>query len=67
MSQDPGPLPPQAAGALMQLLGIDWLEFSPDRVVARIPVEGNTQPYGILHGGATAALTDKAQEDLART
>jgi uncharacterized protein (TIGR00369 family) len=27
-------------------------------VVARIPVEPNTQPYGMLHGGATAALCE---------
>jgi 1,4-dihydroxy-2-naphthoyl-CoA hydrolase len=34
------------------------LDVSPERIVARIPVEGNTQPYGILHGGATAALCE---------
>jgi 1,4-dihydroxy-2-naphthoyl-CoA hydrolase len=27
-------------------------------MVARIPVERNTQPYGLLHGGATAALCE---------
>jgi uncharacterized protein (TIGR00369 family) len=45
-------------GALAPKLGVEFLEFGPDRVVARIPVEGNTQPYGILHGGATAALCE---------
>ncbi len=62
---DPGPMtfdlaamPPSAAGALMERMGIEWLEATPDRLVARIPVEGNTQPYGILHGGATAALCE---------
>jgi 1,4-dihydroxy-2-naphthoyl-CoA hydrolase len=39
-------------------LGIEWVEISGDRVVARMPVEGNVQPYGILHGGATAALCE---------
>jgi uncharacterized protein (TIGR00369 family) len=36
----------------------EWLEVSPERVVARIPVEGNTQPFGLLHGGASAALAE---------
>ena len=42
----------------MERLGIEWIEMSGDRTVARIPVEANTQPYGILHGGATAALCE---------
>lgn len=45
-------------GTLLERLGIDLLEVSADRVVARLPVEGNTQPYGLLHGGATAALVE---------
>jgi 1,4-dihydroxy-2-naphthoyl-CoA hydrolase len=45
-------------GALAPKLGLEFIELSPDKVVARIPVEGNTQPYGILHGGATAALCE---------
>ncbi|MDP9343160.1 MAG: PaaI family thioesterase [Actinomycetota bacterium] len=43
---------------LMDRLGIEWLELDPDRIVARIPVAGNTQPYGVVHGGATAALCE---------
>jgi uncharacterized protein (TIGR00369 family) len=39
-------------------MGLEFLEVGPGRVVARIPVEGNTQPYGLLHGGATAALCE---------
>lgn len=42
----------------MEKLGIDWLELSGKRVSARIPVEGNTQPFGLLHGGASAALAE---------
>ena len=34
------------------------LEAGPDRVVARMPVAGNVQPFGLLHGGATAALCE---------
>jgi uncharacterized protein (TIGR00369 family) len=42
----------------MEKIGLEWIEFGPDRIVARIPVESNTQPYGLLHGGATAALCE---------
>src|SRR5439155_13889026 len=45
-------------GPLMAKIGLEFLTVEPDRVVARIPVEGNTQPYGLLHGGATAALLE---------
>ncbi len=47
-----------ATSMLMTKLGMEFLEIGPERMVARIPVEGNTQPYGILHGGATAALCE---------
>jgi 1,4-dihydroxy-2-naphthoyl-CoA hydrolase len=46
------------AGTLMERLGIEWLEIGTRRIVARMPVEGNTQVYGQLHGGATAALCE---------
>lgn len=46
------------AGTLMERLGIELLEVGPDRTVARMPVSGNTQPYGLLHGGASAALAE---------
>ena len=45
-------------GTLMERIELEWLEVGLDRVVARIPVAPNTQPYGILHGGATAALCE---------
>src|SRR3954447_16842625 len=45
-------------GSLVEKLGIEFLEFGQRRVKARMPVEGNTQPYGILHGGATASLCE---------
>ncbi len=45
-------------GTMMERIGIEWIDIGLDRVVARIPVEGNTQVYGQLHGGATAALCE---------
>jgi 1,4-dihydroxy-2-naphthoyl-CoA hydrolase len=45
-------------GTLMERLGLEWLDIGTRQIVARIPVEGNTQVYGILHGGATAALLE---------
>lgn len=41
-------------------LGIEIIEASADRVVARMPVEGNTQVYGTLHGGASCVLAESA-------
>ena len=65
MSEGPRAIPPEAAGPLMQRLGIEWLEASPERMVARIPVQGNTQPYGILHGGASVVLAESLGSMLA--
>ena len=39
-------------------LGIEIVDYNPDRLVATMPVEGNTQPYGYLHGGATCGLIE---------
>lgn len=50
--------PPYATSPLLQKLGIDFVEATPGKVVARMPVEGNTQPLGLLHGGASAALAE---------
>src|SRR5207302_1161529 len=58
MSLDPLDVGNLPMGGLMSRLGMEFVEASPDRVVARLPVEGNTQPYGILHGGASAALCE---------
>jgi uncharacterized protein (TIGR00369 family) len=51
--------PPLTLGALGDRMGLRILESSPDRVVGTLPVEGNTQPYGILHGGASAMLAEQ--------
>src|SRR3546814_9411108 len=43
-------------GALAEKMGIEWVEFTVERAVATMPVEGNTQPVGLLHGGAYVVL-----------
>ncbi|MFD3544943.1 PaaI family thioesterase [Streptomyces sp. NPDC058655] len=47
-----------SAGDLGRRMDIRILEASAERVVATMPVEGNTQPYGLLHGGASAVLAE---------
>jgi uncharacterized protein (TIGR00369 family) len=49
---------PHGMGGMNAKLGIEIVEISPERVVATMPVEGNTQPYGLLHGGASVALAE---------
>ena len=39
-------------------MGILVKEATPQRVVATMPVEGNTQPFGLLHGGASCVLAE---------
>ena len=46
------------AGTLMERMGIQILEASPTRLVGTMPVLGNTQPYGLLHGGASVVLAE---------
>jgi len=46
------------SGQLIDRLGIQLVEVDALRTVGTMPVEGNTQPYGLLHGGATAALAE---------
>ena len=45
-------------GSLGERMEIEFLEASPQRVVARMPVAGNTQPFGLLHGGASVVLAE---------
>lgn len=45
-------------GALGDKMGIQMVEVTPERIVATMPVEGNTQPYGLLHGGASVVLAE---------
>jgi uncharacterized protein (TIGR00369 family) len=45
-------------GSLAERMGITLTEATPERVVGTMPVEGNTQPYGLLHGGASCVLAE---------
>ncbi|MFJ5306041.1 PaaI family thioesterase [Streptomyces sp. NPDC088350] len=47
-----------SAGHLGTRMGVEVVEASAERVVGTMPVEGNTQPYGLLHGGASAVLAE---------
>ncbi|MQA35015.1 PaaI family thioesterase [Modestobacter roseus] len=51
-------LPADTQGPLDDKLGIRITEWDPDRLVATMPVAGNEQPFGLLHGGATCALAE---------
>lgn len=50
--------PVVAAQQLNDKVGMKLLEATAERVVGTIPVEGNLQPYGLLHGGANAVLAE---------
>jgi uncharacterized protein (TIGR00369 family) len=65
---DPNGADPQLAQMLRVLesdpsqltvkLGIAFVDLDPKRLVATMPVAGNQQPFGLLHGGASAALAE---------
>jgi uncharacterized protein (TIGR00369 family) len=48
----------RGVGALVVKMGIVFEELTAERAVATMPVEGNTQIAGILHGGAHAVLAE---------
>jgi uncharacterized protein (TIGR00369 family) len=48
----------RGSGALDQKMGIKILEAEQGRIVGTMPVEGNTQPMGLLHGGASVVLAE---------
>lgn len=45
-------------GTLARRMGINILSASGSEVVATMPVTGNTQPFGLLHGGASCVLAE---------
>jgi 1,4-dihydroxy-2-naphthoyl-CoA hydrolase len=48
-------------GTLLETLGIEIVELTPDRVILEMPVGPTVhQPMGILHGGASATLAESA-------
>ena len=49
-----------AEGTLAGRLGITIVSASASQVVATMPVAGNTQPQGLLHGGASCVLAETA-------
>ena len=57
-TEAPDWFPSAVSSALDDKLGIEIVDWDPERLVARMPVEGNTQPYGLLHGGATCSLIE---------
>lgn len=49
---------PFATGPLAQRMGIEVHEVSAERATGTMPVAGNTQPAGLLHGGASVVLAE---------
>ncbi len=46
----------RGVGELAEKMGIQITELSAERAVATMPVQGNTQPRGLMHGGAYLVL-----------
>ncbi|MCW2742502.1 MAG: putative thioesterase [Blastococcus sp.] len=51
-------LPEGLLSPLDEKLGVRVTDWNPDRLVATMPVAGNEQPFGLLHGGATCTLAE---------
>lgn len=49
---------PDSAGSLAAKMGIEFTELSADHATATAPVEGNTQPMGLFHGGGHVVLAE---------
>lgn len=65
MPIDPADLPiPDAPEQLAKLMGIELVSLSLDEVVGTMPVAGNRQPFGLLHGGANAVLAESLGSTL---
>src|SRR5690348_18299840 len=58
MTAEPGPQPLDLPPGLDKTMGIEILEMSVEQVVGRMPVAGNTQPYGLWHGGASCVMAE---------
>lgn len=50
--------PTTADQQLNDRIGLSFVEVRADRVVGTMPVDGNRQPFGLLHGGANAVLAE---------
>src|ERR671916_375881 len=49
---------PDVGETLLARMGIEVTEATVERVVGTMPVAGNTQPFGLLHGGASCVLAE---------
>lgn len=50
---------PKTPETMLEALGIQLVEITPERVMATMPVHGPTrQPFGVLHGGASIVLAE---------
>lgn len=59
MPIDPAQLPDlQTVEQLAERMGIEMVTLSLTEVVGTMPVAGNRQPFGLLHGGANAVLAE---------
>jgi 1,4-dihydroxy-2-naphthoyl-CoA hydrolase len=65
VTQDVVDMLQRTMGELNERLGVEFVEATPTRVVATMPVEGNRQPFGLLHGGASVALGESLGSTLA--
>lgn len=54
----PAWLPEAFSSPLDDKLGVRITDWNPERMVATMPVAGNEQPFGLLHGGATCTLAE---------
>lgn len=52
------PSPDQWVGPLDAKLGLEVTSVTADRATGRAPIDGNTQPFGLWHGGATATIME---------
>lgn len=48
----------QTVEQLVSRMGIELVTLSLTEVVGTLPVAGNRQPFGLLHGGASAVLAE---------
>jgi len=56
--QPDAPMTVPDEGSFVDKIGLVIEEWTKERVVGSLPVEGNTQPYGFLHGGATCSVVE---------
>lgn len=55
---DAAPMDNFPAASIHDRMGIEILDATVQRVVGTMPVEGNRQPFGLLHGGASCVLAE---------